>query len=121
VKRSHNRRVVNIKILPGEPADGTGIVCIHLFVEDERGPFIEPCVLHIQDIEVDGQVTKRPVPGPTRGRLACDPNRTVAPVTHKGVTTVTMRTGDPRAVTCPKCRASKYYTEAMELLESVVK
>ncbi len=53
----------------------------------------------------------------TRGRLACDPKRNVAPVVRKGVTTVTMRTEDPRAVTCPRCMASSDYLKAMEILQ----
>ncbi len=50
----------------------------------------------------------------TRGRLACDSKRTVAPTTHSGVTTVTSRTDDPRAATCPRCLASKDYAAMMK-------
>lgn len=102
------RRIVNINVLPGEPVDGTGRVCIHLFVRDERGPFVEPHVLHpvLQDgAPVKGRVEARP----TRGRLACDPRRGVAPVTRKGVTTITHRTDEPAAVTCPRCKQSPEY------------
>ena len=93
-------------------------VCIHLFVRDERGPFVEPHVLHpvVRDgVQVKRELTARP----TRGRLACDPKRTVAPTTHRGVTTITPRTDDPRATTCPKCMASPEYAEMMERLGAV--
>lgn len=112
------KRIINVKVLPGEPLDGSGKVCIHLFVQDERGPFVEPSALHMAEGE-NGQ--KQLVARPTRGRLACDPKRTVAPVTRGGVTTVTMRTDDPRAATCPKCIASKDYAVMMKRLEEVVK
>lgn len=103
------RNVIDIKVLPGEPLDGSGKVCIHLFVQDERGPFVEPHVLHGDDSDKNKIVAKA-----TRGRLACDPKRLVAPVTRRGVTSVTMRTDDPRAATCPKCIVSSAYAELMD-------
>lgn len=110
---------VNVRVLPGEPTDGTGRVCIHLFVHDERGPFVEPHVLH--PVFKNGVLVKQQVMAvPTRGRLACDPKRTVAPVTRGGVTTVTPRTDDPRAATCPRCLASKEYAEMMKHYEQEV-
>ena|SRR5437016_8842170 len=102
-------RQVNMKVCPGEPTDGSGRVCIHLFVPDESGSFVEPHTLH--PVLKDGEVVKQKVCAkPTRGRLACDPKRTVAPVTRGNVTAVTMRTDDPRAATCPRCLASEDYT-----------
>ena len=115
------KRVVNIKVLPGEPLDGTGRACIHLFVQDERGPFAEPNALHVEDWQDDkGKPIKQLVSRPTRGKLACNPKRMVEPVMQAGVTTVTMRTDDPRAVTCPRCLSSADYTKAMELITSVI-
>lgn len=102
------KRIINVSVLPGEPLDGSGKVCVHLFVQDECGPFVEPMVLHI----VDNQLVSKP----TRGRLACDPKRTVAPVMRGGVTYITMRSDDPRGVTCHKCLASKEYTDKMKQL-----
>lgn len=111
------KRIVNMNVLPGEPVDGTGRVCIHLFVRDERGSFVEPHVLH--PVIKDGEIVKRELEAkPTRGRLACDPKRGVAPVKRGGVITVTPRTDSPGAVTCPKCMASKEYIEAMEQLDA---
>lgn len=108
------KRIVNMNVLPGEPLDGTGMVCIHLFVPDVKGPFVEPHGLHpvVKDCEaVKQQLEARP----TRGRLACDPKRLVAPVTRGNVTNVTPRSDDPRAVTCLKCCASEDYKRMMEL------
>lgn len=103
------KRAIDLKVLPGQPTDGSGKVCIHLFVCDENGPFVEPCVMHVEE--------SRLVSRPTRGRLACDPKRTVAPVTRGGATSVTPRSDDPRAVTCLKCKASEAYKELMEKME----
>jgi hypothetical protein len=108
------KRKVNMRVLPGEPTDGTGRVCVHLFMPDAAGPFVEPHALHPMR-DKDGNVVKQKVEAkPTRGRLACDPKRQVAPVTRGNVTTVTSRTDDPRAATCPKCLASKDYVRMME-------
>ncbi len=110
------KRVVGMSVLPGEPVDGTGRVCIHLFVQDERGPIVEPHALH-PALDAHGQPIKQSVVArPTRGRLACDPRRKVAPVARIGVVNVTSRTDDPRAVTCPKCVASVEYARMMEPL-----
>lgn len=102
-------------MLPGQPLDGSGRVCIHYLVNDEHGPFVEPHVLH--PVFENGQRIKNRLEArPTRGRLACDPKRQVAPVTVKGVTTVTMRSSSPDAVTCPKCMVSPEFIEAMKKL-----
>ena len=101
-----------MKVLPGERTDGSGKICIHLFVADKKGPFTEPHCLHVEDVEGKQQLVTKP----TRGRLACDPKRLVAPIERKGVTTITMRTDDPRATTCPKCIASKDYARILKVL-----
>lgn len=112
-----SKYVVNVRVLPGEPLDGRGKVCVHLFVRDPSGPFVEPHVLH-QAVGADGAPIKQQLEArPTRGRLACDRRRLVAPTTVAGVTTVTIRSDDPRAVTCPKCMASSDYEEMMQLVE----
>lgn len=111
------KRVVRLSVLPGEPVDGSGRVCIHLFVQDERGPFVEPHVLHPALDELGNPIKQQVVAKPTRGRLACHPRRVPAPVTRGGVTIVTCRTDDPRAVTCQRCLASVDYARAMKSLE----
>lgn len=115
-----SKRVVQVNVLPGEPMDGTGRVCIHLFVPDPRGPFIEPHALHPALDENGEPMKQQVVVKPTRGRLACNPRRSALPVTRGGVTTVTPRTDEPRAVTCPKCLASREYAEAMERMAEPV-
>lgn len=116
------KQVIEVKVLPGEPLDGSGRVCIHLFVPDGRGPFSEPCGLYMADVEVEGtdQTVKQLASKATRGRLACNPKRTVAPVSCGAVTTVTMRTDDPRAVTCPKCKASVDFSKMMDQLTAAL-
>lgn len=109
--------IIKLSVLPGEPTDGSGRACIHLFVRDNKGPFVEPHALY-PAIDHTGQVIKgKLIARPTRGRLACNPKRTVAPVVRDGVVTVTQRTDDARAVTCPKCIASSEYRETMERLK----
>lgn len=110
------KNIINVNVLPGESTDGSGRVCIHLFVRDERGPFVEPYVLGPK-LDGDGKpVAGKGTAGPKRGRLACDPKRGVALVTRGNVTTVTPRSDDPRAVTCLKCKASTDYANAMKIL-----
>lgn len=108
-----SRRVISLSVNPGQPTDGSGVVCIHLFVRDEKGPFEEPHVLRSGPAGREREL----VAGPARGRLACDARRTVAAAMHNGVTRITMRTDDPRAVTCPKCMASPLFKKMMELVE----
>lgn len=107
------RRIISLNVNPGQPTDGGGVVCIHLFVPDENGPFVEPQGLHEGPGETEAE-RKQLIAKPTRGRLACNPKRSAVPVTRNGVTTITPRTDDPRAVTCPRCLASQLYVEAME-------
>lgn len=111
------KRVITMSVLPGEPLDGTGKVCIHLFVQDEKGLIVEPHVLH-QVTDDQGKSTGQVTARPTRGRLACDRKLTVRPVTKRGVTKITHRSDDPRAVTCPACIASEAYESAMLRLKT---
>ncbi len=105
-----------MSVLPGQPTDGSGQVCIHLFVQDERGLFVEPHGLH--PVFEDGvQVKQMVTAGPTRGRLACDPRRNPKQIVRGSVVTITVRTDDPRATTCLKCKASKDYAEMMAKLD----
>ena len=110
------KRITHLKVLKGQPTDGSGKVCIHLFVQDEKGLFTEPHVLH-PALSEDGQVSPRKIEAKaTRGRLACDRKRDPK-ITMRGNTTmVTMRTDDPRAATCPKCIASADYKTMMTKL-----
>lgn len=109
------KRKINMKVLAGEPLDGSGRVCIHLFVQDKRGSFVEPNA--IMPVFRDGvQVKQEVTTGDARGRLACDAKRNPRPTTHNRYTIVTSRTDDPRAVTCPKCLASK---ECKDIIDKI--
>lgn len=112
------KRVVAIKVIPGEPTDGSGRICIHLFVQHRDGAFTEPHCIH-PVFENGVQVKQQVTCGPARGRLACNHKYDPAPVVRNGVITVTHRTDDPNAVTCPKCRASKDYADLMSKIESI--
>lgn len=113
-----NRPRISLKVLKGEKTDGSGRISIHLFVRDDKGLFVEPHVLHKAPPDKDGTEHKRRlVTKPTRGRLACDPRKDPKPVKRNGIIHVTMRSDDPRAVTCPKCMSSPEYKELMNRLE----
>ncbi len=111
------KRAISMSVLPGQPTDGSGRVCVHLFVRDPSGPITEPNVLYLAD-EPD-EHGNRLRARPERGRLACDRNRRVTQVVRNGATVVTMRTDDYRAVTCPRCIASADYAAADDLLKSL--
>jgi len=114
------RPVINMSVLPGQPLNGTGKMCIHLFVQDEKGSFVEPHALH-PALDENGAIIKQQlVAKETRGRLACDAKKQVAPTTRNGVTTITHRSDDPRVVTCPRCKQSVDYTQMMQQYEEVV-
>jgi hypothetical protein len=100
--------------LRGQPTDGSGKVCIHLFVRDDSGPITTPhAILPVYDDKGE-QVRQAGRFGSARGRLACDPKRLVAPVAVGGHVVVTMRTDDPEAATCPVCLASRDYKAMMD-------
>ena len=109
------KRIIDLKVLPGEPKDGSGRTCIHLFVSDAHGTITEPHVLHSVKPTDDGEIPRRRLEAkPTRGKLACEIKRNSL-ITNKGnVVSLTLRTDDPRATTCPKCKESKAYQELME-------
>jgi hypothetical protein len=109
VPNNQSKHVISVNVLPGEPTDGTGRVCVHLFVQDSTGPFVEPHALHPVFGDDGVQVKQQVAVGPARGRLACDPKRSAVPVTRGNTTTVTPRSDDWQAVTCLKCKASKDY------------
>ena len=60
------RRIINVSVLPGEPTDGSGRVCIHLFVQNPHGPFVEPHVLH--PVVVNGEVSRHELEAETDTR-----------------------------------------------------
>lgn len=108
------KRIIKMSVLPGEKTDGTGRMCIHLWVNDPEGLFIEPHVLH-PILDEEGKPTGQLGAKPTRGRLACDRKRNPAAITKGDTTIVTMRSDDARAVTCTKCMASDDYKRLIAL------
>lgn len=99
--------MVRQNVLPGEPTNGKGTICIHFLVRDEQGPCIEPHVLYPAG---KGKLEARP----TRVRIACDPKKKVSPVRVGKVISITHRTEEVSAVTCLKCKATKEYKDAIE-------
>lgn len=110
------RRIVDIKMLPGQPTDGSGKVCIHLFVPDGTGPIVERSVTQLVSAPQGEGGGRRLSVGSAKGHIACDRKRLVAPRERGGVVSVTMRTIEPGAVTCPACIASKDYARIMKVL-----
>lgn len=98
---------IRINVLPGQPTDGTGKVCVHLFLKDEKGSFIEPHVLH-PVVDDNGNVIKQQlVAKPTRGRIACSITLKPQVKPNKdGTRSILLRSDDANAVTCPKCLAT---------------
>ena len=106
-----------MSVLPGQPTDGSGKVCIHLFVQDTKGLFTEPSAVKPVYDSNGVQIKQKVVCLPTLGRLACNAKKIPAPVVKNNIIHVTSRTDDPRAVTCPKCIASEDYKVMMHKLE----
>lgn len=110
---SKPKRIVKMSVLPGEPLDGSGKACIHLFVAGEKGPYTEPHVLYPSSEA--GKIVARP----TRGYIACNHKLVaIAKPDRNGVIVVTKRTDDPRAVTCLKCKETADYKDKMKVLET---
>ena len=118
MRSTSKKLVIEMKVLPGEPTDGGGRICIHLVVVDEkRGPFVESCVVHPAK-DADGKVIpSKFVFRPTRCRVACDPRKVPQTKPRNGVVMMLMRTNDSRAVTCPKCKESPEYKLMMKDIE----
>lgn len=117
------KRVLNISVVPGQKKElvesGGAQLCIHLVVQHTNGPFHEPCILQID--KVAQALGKQALfSGPRACRLACDHKRQVAAkrkiVGDSEVVTVTLRTDDPRAVTCPNCKASEDYAKRLKII-----
>jgi hypothetical protein len=102
-------RTVNVKML----RDGTGRVCIHWFIRGD-GPIstavnVVPSVL--------GMITI----GGVKGWIACNREQnTVSPQVQNGETFLCCHTDDPRAATCPSCKAVPEYAKMMAELNETV-
>lgn len=110
------KRIIGLQVLPGQPTNSTGRLCIHLFVRDTNGSFTENSVLHV-DTNVGNSTSKRKlIAKPTKGRIACQ--RTLTPKNTKNGSML-LRSDDPRAVTCPRCVKSPDFQMLMTLIQSV--
>lgn len=114
------KSIIHMNVLSGEPTDGSGQVCVHLFVPDSTGPFTESSVSRLDKCDA-AKGNNRLTIGPCIGRLACDDKKTrkVAPVTKGNTTTITPRTDDPRAVTCIKCISTEVYVQMMKSIDGI--
>jgi len=97
-------RTVQIQLLK----DGTGRIRIHYFHKDDQGPAFTPAVTLRSSI---GPVRA----GGVKGRIACQPTLSiVTPQVTVHEVKPLVHSDDPRAVTCPECRASDLWKKAME-------
>jgi len=102
-------RYVEIKRLP----DGSGRVRVHWIVPDQNGPLLTStsAVPSDQGIKL--------TPG-IRVRIACLPRQdTFSELTSDNGVKLTLRSDDPRAVTCPECQKTSEYQAARRLIEEI--
>ncbi len=121
---SASNQILNMMVLPGEPKDGTGRICTHLWMNNPKGKFLQHYVM--QPIaDKNGEVVPNEFHfAPTKGQIACNPNLNPMPVVSgrdrvsgKTIITITSMSDDPRAINCPKCMATEYYQTQMKLQE----
>ena len=111
---------INLKVLKGEPLDGSGKLCIHFLFETPDG-------LIDTSGEVPPGLEENPfakivlnLHGPRKWRLSCRPEQnTINPQVRNGVRYICLTSNEPLAVTCPDCLQSKDMTEGWvgELIE----
>jgi hypothetical protein len=111
-------RVLEVRALPD------GRYRIHWFIFDPDGPVSLPqgtIETSHGPMKVGGSI---PTPDGivlSRGRIACEPQRTsVLPDQRRGTIRMCLRSDDPRAVSCPECQATAEYKAAMANLETLV-
>ncbi len=107
-------RSIDVKVLPGEPTDGSGHVRIHWFVRSENGAAVTPA----------GTVKSSIGPlkaGGVRGYLACQKGRAdIGSRVVGGMIAMTLHTDEVRAATCPECLATAEAKAMLTLLEGIV-
>lgn len=107
---------VQVKLLK----DGSGRVCHHWFERIDEGPMTVPYALH-PGRDAGGVPDGTLVPGPAKGRIACSPKSTTILPQQRGDMIFTLpHSDDPRAVTCPECKATAGYKAALAEIESLV-
>lgn len=98
-------RIVNQRYLD----DGSGRVCIHMFVHSNSGPAKTPA--GVNGFQFAG----------ARGFIACNPTQSqVTPQVRGSEHLLCTHSDDARAVSCPKCKESPEFLEQMKQLNSLV-
>lgn len=92
-----------------------GRVRIHWFMRCPDGPIKTPGAVH--------PTPYGPLPlGHAQGRIACQPALdSVLPQWRNGEAWLCTHTDDPRAATCPQCKATPEYVQAMKQIEEATK
>lgn len=104
--------IVVMRVLPPD-AQGTRYVRVCWFMIDANGPAQNPSGV------IETSWGPKDYEG-ARGRIACQPQRTSVLPEYNGVETkLTVRSEDPRAVTCPLCKATPEYKAAMAVYEDM--
>lgn len=105
---------VNLKLLPGEPTDGSGRVCIHYFHE---------CADGLISFKGHAQLRRAlKLSEEVRGTIACRPQQnSVQPQTRNGVVYICAYSSELEAVTCPECLASPLAKTQGELVEALAR
>lgn len=98
-------RIINQRYLN----DGTGRVCIHLFVHSATGPATTPA--GVNGFKFEG----------ARGYIACNPTQSkVTPLVRGNEHLLCTHSDDARAVSCPKCQETAEFRQQMDELNSLV-
>lgn len=98
--------VVVMRVLPPD-ANGTRYVRVCWFIIDKDGPVQNPGGM------LETSWGPKGYEG-ARGRIACQPKRTsVLPEFNGAETRLCVNSEEPRAVTCPECKATPEYKAAM--------
>ena len=121
---NRNDETINLKLLAGEPVDGSGRLCIHFLVQDDVGKIETPGTLTPALKENPFAPVVLELKGPRKWRIACRPEQnSVQPQVRNGVRYVCLYSNDPLAVTCPGCLESADMTQGVvgEFLAKVAK
>jgi hypothetical protein len=104
--------VVVMRLLPPD-STGTRRVRVCWLMQDANGPVQNPggeIATKAGPITIDG----------ARGRIVCQPKRTSVAPHFDGVEThLCINSDDPRAATCPECKATPEYKSAMAVYDDV--
>ncbi len=125
------KEALNLKLLPGEPIDGTGRIRIHYLVRDDASGKIvfDQSLTNENDAlgglkQADDGMIAVSVASTFRfkkrsaWRVACNPEQnSLQPQVANGQRYMCVAPPDPLATTCPACLASEDHRAAMRLIE----